>query len=676
MAEIGNLEAIYGGPIRKRPKEAPVPPETQLRAAMREAGIEPPDVVVFDGKLHRFSTSHQKKNDHGWYVAFGDGTPAGSFGDWGTADEHKWCADIGRPLSEMELTQQRRRMEEARALRETEAQARREAAKEACLSIWEGAPEAPHDHPYLARKRVKSHGLRITQDGRLVLPMYGPDGSLSSLQYIDASGEKRYHPGGATKNCYMILGTLAQDTKTYIVEGYATGATVHEATGRPVVIAFSAGNLPGVTTMLRTGLPQGELVIVADNDASGTGERYARQAAEEAQAHMICIPERGDANDWALAGNDLKALLEPQEQTWLLPMSSFAQEPAPIRWLIKHWLQRDALCMVHGPSGGGKTFFVLDMALSLAAGMTSWCGLSTQPCPVAYLAGEGHHGLRARVTAWCQARGIDPTTLRGWISSSGCDLNTLPGLQQAASTLRLLPEPPGLIIIDTLHRFLLGDENSAQDAKTMLDSCAALQQEFGATVLLVHHTGVSDEAQHRARGSSAWRGALDIEISVTPAKGTGPITVCQRKSKDAAQADPLAFDLTEVTIEGWADEDGEPVTSAVLTQTEFHAAAKHEKADQKLLRHRSEWADAWKQAGAEVDTEGRPYVSRGAVLSYLVETLGYSQTGAEKAIRPSIHTKLIGYLVNSKSISWTGDGWVVMAPEWATRLLLAQQVAE
>jgi putative DNA primase/helicase len=71
-------------------------------------------------------------------------------------------------------------------------------------------------------------------------------------------------------------------------------------------------------------------------------------------------------------------------------------------------------------------------------------------------------------------------------------------------------------VVDTLHRFLDGDENSATDAKTMLDACSALIQEFACSVILIHHTGVSSEAQHRGRGSSAWRGALDIEISVVP----------------------------------------------------------------------------------------------------------------------------------------------------------------
>ena len=98
----------------------------------------------------------------------------------------------------------------------------------------------------------------------------------------------------------------------------------------------------------------------------------------------------------------------------------------------------------------------------------------------------------------------------------------------------------------------------------MLDACAAIMAEFRCTVILVHHTGVNAEAQHRARGSSAWRGALDIEISVVPG---AVIEVIQRKSKDAEEAEPLYVQLQPVALP-WTDEDGETVTSAVLVQAE------------------------------------------------------------------------------------------------------------
>jgi len=174
--------------------------------------------------------------------------------------------------------------------------------------------------------------------------------------------------------------------------------------------------------------------------------------------------------------------------------------------------------------------------MTIASDIDKWCGNKVRGGPVVYLAGEGHHGLRSRVAAWKHSRGVDH--LEMWISRAGTDLNTPDGLSYARGAIQALPKPPKVIVVDTLHRFLCGDENSAQDAKLMLDACATLMQEFECTVILVHHTGVSDEAQHRARGSSAWRGALDVEISVVPSKNDGPIEVVQRKVKDGEMANP------------------------------------------------------------------------------------------------------------------------------------------
>jgi hypothetical protein len=283
------------------------------------------------------------------------------------------------------------------------------------------------------------------------------------------------------------------------------------------------------------------------------------------------------------ASRNLVALVTPPTSDWLTPADDFCLEPAPIRWLVKHWLQEAALIMVHGPSGGGKTFAVLDWSLHIASGRTDWHGHRVKPGPVVYLAGEGHHGLRSRLAAWSQHYGVDDPDM--WISKTGTDLNTPEGYTRVVDAIRALDQVPVLICVDTLHRFLFGDENSSVDAKTMIDACAALMREFSCSVLLVHHTGVADEAQHRARGSSAWKGALEIEISVVPAKGDTPIQIVQRKSKDAEEAEPVFANLQSVAINGWLDEDGEPVTSAVLVAAKAPISTEYQETPEQAAFH-------------------------------------------------------------------------------------------
>jgi putative DNA primase/helicase len=672
---MANLTGIFSGGFTPPTEKRIDPPDVQLKDAMLACGLEPPEYLAMDGNLHRFRSgtkgSSGKGGDKpGWYIIFGDGVPAGRFGCWRSGIEQTWVADTGRTLTPAEQMAHAMRLAEARAAREAELAKQHEVASDTVTIIWESAQPASPDHPYLARKGIQPHGARVTGDGRLVVPLYSDDGTLASLQYIAHDGGKLYHPGGQTGGKFWQVGVSDEPGPLFIAEGFATAASIHEASGRPCVVAYSASNLVPVTGALREKLGvSAELVVVADNDASGVGQKYAEQACAKYGARMVIPPEQGDANDWQAAGHDLSLLLSPPVSDWLIPADDFAAQPAPIEWLVKLWLQAEALIMVHGPSGGGKTFVVLDWCLRMAAGLPTWQGCKVRPASVVYLAGEGHHGLRGRIAAWKHHNSV--SSLKMWLSRDGCDLNTPAGYLRVLEQVRSLPERPALIVVDTLHRFLLGDENSAQDAKTMLDACAALMSEFRCAVLLVHHTGVSDEAQHRARGSSAWRGALDIEISVVPGRDGAPIELVQRKSKDAEQAAPRYCHLESVAIPGWYDEDGEPVTSAVAVEAE-PPEAKDEKKDSKIAGHKKMLSEGWFSGGAE-ERHGQPYVSRSALKAYMVSKLAMKESTADTYLRPGKDDHLIGALLLADVIAPHEHGWIVTSPEMASAMLLRKR---
>lgn len=639
---------------------------------MLEAGLTPPYDIWMDGKIHRFSSGTKGQGGHdkaGWYLVFGDGVPAGRFGCWRAGMEVTWRADVGRKLTDAEEMANMRRMAEARALRDAELERTREVAGQAIEIIWSGAQAAHPDHPYLARKGIGVHGARVTGDGRLVVPLYSKDGKLSSLQYIAHDGGKMYHSGAQSGGNFWMLGTMDEPGPLYVAEGFATAATIHEVTKRPCVIAYSANNLPPVVGTLRElyGDAQ-DVVIVADNDKSGTGINHANQASAKHGARVVMPPELGDANDYAQAGGDLLALLVPAgvADEWLVPADSFSEQPAPISWLVKRWLQDNALIMVHGPSGGGKTFVVLDWCLRIASKTPEWCGQRVKPGTVVYLAGEGHHGLRGRIAAWKHKHQAGPLSM--WLSRAGCDLNTPEGYIKAVNHISKLPERPSVIVVDTLHRFLSGDENSAQDAKTMLDACGALMEKFGCAVILVHHTGVSEEAQHRARGSSAWRGALDIEISIIPAKDGGPMQIVQRKSKDAEMAEPVYVRLASVEIPGWIDEDGEQVTSAVIEQSDDAPAQQTPKKPSKHVETMRIIERAWFAGGAEVRRQS-PYISRSALRDFLAHE-GLSESSVVKKTDPTNASGIIAPLLNAGSIEAHEHGWIVCGDEDASAMMM------
>lgn len=638
-----NIEHIFGGPFTVEQKRVD-DPATQLINAIASAGIDPPEHIEFD--TNRIVRYGRKKNS--WYIAYSDGVPAGQFGDWRLGLQSNWRADVGRELSAAEEMALARRWAESKKAREAEEAKRHEVTSDTVDTIWSNGAHADASHPYLVKKGVQPHGVRITGDGRLMVPLFS-DGELASLQYITADGDKRFHTGGKVAGCCYSVG---EPTATvYVAEGFATAATVHEVTQCQCVVAFNASNIPAVVSALRSIAKS--IVVVADNDEHGVGKRYADQSG----ARVVMPPIMGmDANDYHQAGYDLMALLSPPTDNWLVPASEYIQQPAPIAWLIKGWIQREALHMVHGPSGGGKTFITVDMAMHIAS-QSQYGTHSTHGGPVVYLAGEGHHGLRSRMAAWKEAHpGADMSQF--YISKSGCDLNTPEGYTRVVEAVRGLPEPPALIIVDTLHRFMSGDENSAQDTKTMLDACSSLIIEFSAAVILVHHTGVSEEAQHRARGSSAWRGALDIEISVVPAKGDDPIEVIQRKQKDGELAPNKCFKLEPVEIPGWFDEDGEQVTSVVPVETE--AVKKVTKQNHKNAMKVFE--KMWNDGGRELYCDA-PYVSNSFAKEAFIQ-MGHTAGTAKKYSLGTSEKGPFAQLATSQMLRKVTAGWIIEDSAW------------
>lgn len=666
MADLSN---IFGGPWSPPKEIKPEPPEVQLAEAMRKADLNPPANLVFDGKLHRFNSGTKGKAGHdkpGWYCVFPDGVPAGRFGCWRAGVEVTFVANIGRDLTDAERMANARRLAEARAIRDAETRRSREVAAETVSTIWSSGMAASPDHPYLVRKGIAPSGSRVTGDGRLMVPLYMPDGDLSSLQYIDADGGKLYHSGGQTGGCSWVIGSTDEAGVIYLAEGFATAATIHEVTGRPCFVAYSASNLVPVAGSMRDKYGVGqEIVIVADNDASGTGQKYADQASAKYGARVIMPPMLGDANDYVAQGGDLKILLQPTNKDWLLDANEFSDQPAPPRWIIKGWIEQDTLMMVHGPSGAGKSFVVLDWCLHIATGLEQWHGKAIKKSgPVVYLAGEGHYGMRRRVAAW--KHHYKAGKFKMWLSKGGCDLNTPEGYLRVVENIKALPEVPIVIVIDTLHRFLAGDENSAQDAKTMIDACDALRREFGCTVVLVHHTGVSEEAQHRARGSSSWKAALEVEYNILPAKKGEPLKIANKKMKDGEPDHSLCMDMVEVVIPNWFDEDGDPVKSVVVVPGE---APPERKKEAKHVTYRQLWENAWFGSGAEVK-EALPYLTRSALLDYLTGECKMKESTAQKNMKPSVTDGLIGLLKLNDMIRDHENGWIFQEGQDAASMLM------
>lgn len=281
-------------------------PIDQFRAALARRGIFPKGgEIVADGRIHRCDAEVRGGEGDAAYLLHPDGIPAGGFENWrdGFGWEN-WRAEIDRTLSPAEEAAHRAKLESSRREREIEEAKRKATARKRALSVFEDAALCD-SHPYAMRKGIQTHGARLLGD-RLVLPLRDADGTIHSLQFIGKDGEKRYLTGGRKAGCYFDIGL--PDGVLCVAEGFATGASIHEATGYAVAVAFDAGNLAAVTKALHKKHPDVRLIVCADDDyltAGNPGVSKATDAALSTGA-LLAVPDFGtDRPERATDFNDL-----------------------------------------------------------------------------------------------------------------------------------------------------------------------------------------------------------------------------------------------------------------------------------------------------------------------------------------------------------------------------------
>ena len=264
-----------------------------FRAALVARGIIPPARVIADGRIHRCDAAGKHGKGDAAYLLHLDPVPAGGFENWRDGKGWEtWRSDTGRQRSAMEVLALSEKVAASRRERETQVTRQRAEARMRATLIWRAAQPAPDSHPYLLSRQVRSHGLRLHRGG-LVVPLRDTSGALQNLQFISEDGAKRFLKGGRVRGCYFGMGVPAG--ALFIVEGYATGATVHEATGHAVAVAFDAGNLPHVAIGLRAKFPDLKIVLCADNDTCSPGNPGLTKAIEAARRvnGWLTVPQFG-----------------------------------------------------------------------------------------------------------------------------------------------------------------------------------------------------------------------------------------------------------------------------------------------------------------------------------------------------------------------------------------------
>ena len=323
--------------------------------------------------------------------------------------------------------------------------------------------------------------------------------------------------------------------------------------------------MAAVSEILRQANPGKRLVVVPDRGKEHQATEIARAFSGEWIALPDDKPANYDANDYAAEyGSDVLAELLERPQRLplrfkLLSDGDLLNLP-PLQWRIKHVLPDTGLAAVFGASGSGKSFLVLDMLQSLAAG-ADWFGHRTTPCPVIYCALEGEGGVAGRVNAYRIRHGATAAAIRYLAQPFNLlEANDVRDLAQASQAGG---NGAGVVVLDTLNRAAPGaDENDSKAMGQIIAAAKQLQSLIGGLVLLVHHTG--KDATKGLRGHSSLHAALDAAIEVRRDGDNREWLIAKSKDGEDGSSHPFKLEMVELGI----DEDNEPITSCTIRQVE------------------------------------------------------------------------------------------------------------
>lgn len=277
-----------------------------FRILMMRKMPAPAEIKADTGRIERFHVDSDKPGSkNGWYILHTDFPPVGLFG----CHKRNFREVFRYPIHE-NFVAGRIRQEER--LQQISYQANHDLEKLDAIECWYASSAATDRCRYLLTKKVKAHDLRYYKGAALV-PVMDAAGTIHGYQSLWPDGRKGFPPGTDKKGHFYIIGKPGKII--LIAEGYATAATLYEATGHTTVVAFDAGNLLLVSLNIRAMFPDACIVLCADNDQWGevnTG-LTAATAAAEAVGGLLIVPyfpiTTTDPTDF----NDLLRLEGPQE---------------------------------------------------------------------------------------------------------------------------------------------------------------------------------------------------------------------------------------------------------------------------------------------------------------------------------------------------------------------------
>jgi len=485
-------------------------------------GLEVSELIP--DSIQRVNSSGNRKKS-GWYAYYSD-PECLIYGDWRFGDSNIWKPE--KELTREEAVIVSRKIREVKVKATEQRLELNEKAELQAKDLW-ASGEQSDDHPYLENKRIMGEGSRVA-NGELLIPVYSPDRKMTSIQRIFENGKKIFLTGGRIKGCFT---PIKGSTKTiFICEGFATGSTINQLTGNMVFCALNASNLKEVAEWASNTYPCNELVICGDDDhetAERIGENPGKLKAEAAAVSSgatVLFPKfkkkagKSDFNDMLEESGGLERLERiifdrPAPSTLIFDsIGDIMSDPLkPKDWLIKDLILTNTTISMYGPSGSLKSFYAIDLALTIACGrlnhdVDGYLGKPVKQGKVMYLCGEGAEGIRGRLEAWQDEHKMTVPP-ENFFSSRGATMVDRPHERKRliAMVRRWKPE---LLIIDTMRRNFSGHENDSKEVADFVAAIDEIRNSCRCSVMVVAHT--SKDTSRGEMGSIVLRNAMDTRL--------------------------------------------------------------------------------------------------------------------------------------------------------------------
>ena len=285
---------------------------------MREAGLVIDKYPEINGRSTRVAVQGDKAGQtSGWYKIHTDGVPVCLFQNWRTGDGvQKLVAPSTKIDMSIDLEKVKFNTEAMAAKLSSQEEATKQLHAEVAKNVQErlAVYKESERTEYIQNKDIPVFkGVYATNRGATVVPLSDIDGNVKTMQTILPTGTKMFEKGGELKGSMHVINAdnLAEATGGIVVcEGYATGATIREATNGHfgVVCAMTSHNLLDVAKAVSEKYPDKPLIIAGDNDRFNVNGNVGRLTAEAVAKELgakVVIPEFQE-NDRGSDFNDLK----------------------------------------------------------------------------------------------------------------------------------------------------------------------------------------------------------------------------------------------------------------------------------------------------------------------------------------------------------------------------------